>query len=128
MGILKGIIDRFRAMGKTENEILSIVEAAADKATVNPDVAKNENPQKPEIKIETTAEAFVEAVLQTGTTLQQAKTAILTGTSTEKYFVRLQSKTKRTSFLTRSQNSSIPTRICQSGSRFTTTTTRLTVC
>ena len=30
MGILKGIIDRFRAMGKTENEILSIVEAAAD--------------------------------------------------------------------------------------------------
>ena len=64
-------------MGKTENEILSIVEAAADKATVNPDVAKNENPQKPEIKIETTAEAFVEAVLQMGTTLQQAKTAIL---------------------------------------------------
>lgn len=73
MGILKGIIDRFRAMGKTENEISSIVEAAADKATVNPDVAKNENPQKPEIKIETTAEAFVEAVLQMGTTLQQAK-------------------------------------------------------
>lgn len=70
-------IDRFRAMGKTENEISSIVEAAADKATVNPDVAKNENPQKPEIKIETTAEAFVEAVLQMGTTLQQAKTAIL---------------------------------------------------
>ena len=69
MGILKGIIDRFRAMEKTENEISSIVEAAADKATVNPDVAKNENPQKPEIKIETTAEAFVEAVLQMGTTL-----------------------------------------------------------
>ena len=43
----------------------------------NPDVAKNENPQKPEIKVETTAEAFVEAVLRTGTTLQQAKTAIL---------------------------------------------------
>ena len=64
MGILKGIIDRFRAMGKTENEISSIVEAAADKATVNPDVAKNENPQKPEIKIETTAEAFVEAILK----------------------------------------------------------------
>lgn len=77
MGILKGIIDRFRAMGKTENEISSIVEAAADKATVNPDVAKNENPQKPEIKIETTAEAFVKAVLQMGTTLQQVKTAIM---------------------------------------------------
>lgn len=42
MGILKGIIDRFRAMGKTENEISGIVEAAADKATVNPDVAKSE--------------------------------------------------------------------------------------
>lgn len=77
MGILKGIIDRFRAMGKTEKEISGIVEAAADKATVNPDVAKNENTQKPEIKVETTAEEFVEAVLQTGVTMKQAKTAIL---------------------------------------------------
>lgn len=77
MGILKDIIDRFRAMGKTENEISSIVEAAADKATVNPDVAKNENQQKPEIKIETTAEAFVEAVMQTGVTAEQVKTAIM---------------------------------------------------
>lgn len=42
-----------------------------------PDVTKPEKPKKPEIKIETTAEAFVEAVLRTGTTLQQAKTAIL---------------------------------------------------
>ena len=71
MGILKGIIDRFRAMEKTEKEISGIIETAADKATVNPDVTK------PEMKIETTAEAFVEAVLQMGTTLQQAKTAIL---------------------------------------------------
>ena len=77
MGILKGIIDRFRAMGKTENEISSIVEAAADKATVNPDVTKNEDPQKPGIKVATTAEAFAEAVLQTGVTMKQAKTAIL---------------------------------------------------
>lgn len=30
-------------MGKTENEISSIIEAAADKATANPDVTKNEN-------------------------------------------------------------------------------------
>lgn len=51
MGILKGIIDRFRAMGKSEKEISGIIETAA--------------------------EAFVEAVLRTGTTLQQAKTAIL---------------------------------------------------
>ncbi len=77
MGILKGIIDRFRAMGKTEKEISGIIETAADKATANPDVTKPEKPKKPEIKIETTAEAFVEAVLRTGTTLQQAKTAIL---------------------------------------------------
>lgn len=31
MGILKGIIDRFRAMGKTEKEISGIIETAADK-------------------------------------------------------------------------------------------------
>lgn len=36
MGILKGIIDRFRAMGKSEKEISSIIETAADKATANP--------------------------------------------------------------------------------------------
>lgn len=77
MGILKGIIDRFRAMGKSEKEISGIIETAADKATANPDVTKPEKPKKPEIKIETTAEAFVEVVLRTGTTLQQAKTAIL---------------------------------------------------
>lgn len=77
MGILKGIIDRFRAMGKSEKEISSIIETAADKATANPDVTKPEKPKEPEMKIETTAEAFVEAVLQMGTTLQQAKTAIL---------------------------------------------------
>lgn len=73
MGILKGIIDRFRAMGKTEKEISGIIETAADKATVNPDVTKPEKQKEPEMKIETTAEAFVEAVLQMGTTLQQAK-------------------------------------------------------
>lgn len=77
MGILKGIIDRFRAMGKSEKEISGIIETAADKATVNPDVTKPEKPREPEIEIETTAEAFVEAVLQMGTTLQQAKTAIM---------------------------------------------------
>ena len=57
--------------------ISGIIETAADKATVNPDVTKPEKPKEPEMKIETTAEAFVEAVLQMGTTLQQAKTAIL---------------------------------------------------
>lgn len=56
MGILKGIIDRFRAMGKTEKEISGIIETAADKATANPDVTKPEKQREPEIKIETTAE------------------------------------------------------------------------
>ena len=55
MGILKGIIDRFRAMGKTEKEISGIIETAADKATANPDVTKPEKQREPEIKIETTA-------------------------------------------------------------------------
>lgn len=73
MGILKDIIDRFRAMGKTENEISGIIETAANKATANPDVIKPEKPREPEIKIEATAEAFIDAVLQMGTTLQQAK-------------------------------------------------------
>lgn len=66
MGILKGIIDRFRAMEKTEKEISGIIETAADKATANPDVTKPEKQREPEIKIETTAEAFVEAVLRMG--------------------------------------------------------------
>ena len=77
MSIVKNVIEHFRKAGKTENEILSIVEAAADKATVNPDVAKNENSQKPEIKVETSAEQFVEAVMQTGVTAEQVKTAIM---------------------------------------------------
>lgn len=62
---------------RTEKEISGIIETAADKATANPDVTKPEKQREPEIKIETTAEAFVEAVLRMGTTLQQAKTAIL---------------------------------------------------
>lgn len=41
MGILKGIIDRFRALGKSEKEVSDIIEAAANKATVNPEVEKN---------------------------------------------------------------------------------------
>lgn len=83
MGILKGIIDRFRAMGKTEKEISGIIETAADKATVNPDVTKPEKPKEPEMKIETTAEAFVEAVLQMGTTLQTEPDTEQPDTATE---------------------------------------------
>lgn len=77
MGILKDIIDRFRSMGKSEKEISEIIEVAADRATANPDVTKPEKPKESEITIKTTAEAFVDAVLRMGATMQQAKTAIL---------------------------------------------------
>lgn len=77
MGILKGIIDRFRALGKSDKEVSDIIEAAANKATVNPDVAKTEKQEKLEIKVEMTAKVFIEEVLQTGVTMEQAKTAIL---------------------------------------------------
>ena len=66
--------------------------------------------------------------IRSSTVFWHVITGILTGTSTEKSFVRLPSKTKRTLFLTRSQNSSIRTRICRNGSKCMTTTTRLTVC
>ena len=77
MGILKGIIDRFRAMGKTENEISGMIEQAADRATVNKGVTEKKEYKRPEIKVETSAEQFVEAVMQTGVTAEQVKTAIL---------------------------------------------------
>lgn len=77
MGILKGIIDRFRAMGKSEKEISGIIETAADKATVNKGVTEKKEYKRPEIKVETSAEQFVEAVMQTGVTAEQVKTAIM---------------------------------------------------
>ena len=51
MGILKGIIDRFRAMGKSEKEISGIIETAADKATANPDVTKPEKPKNRKLRL-----------------------------------------------------------------------------
>lgn len=77
MGILKGIIDRFREMGKTEKEISGIIEEAADKATVNRGVENTQKVEKPEIKVEMKAEAFIDAVLQIGVTMEQARKAIL---------------------------------------------------
>lgn len=62
---------------KRKKRFRALLRRQQTKATVNPDVTKPEKPKEPEMKIETTAEAFVEAVLQMGTTLQQAKTAIL---------------------------------------------------
>lgn len=77
MEILKGIIDRFRAMGKSEKEISDIIETATDKATANPDVTKLEKPKEPEIKAEIIVEACTRAVSQVGATLQKVKTKIL---------------------------------------------------
>lgn len=77
MSIVKNVIEHFRKAGKTENEISGMIEQAADRATVNKGVTEKKEYKRPEIKVETSAEQFVEAVLRMGTTLQQAKTAIL---------------------------------------------------
>lgn len=77
MSIVKNVIEHFRKAGKTEKEISGMIEQAADRATVNKGVTEKKEYKRPEIKVETSAEQFVEAVLQMGTTLQQAKTAIL---------------------------------------------------
>ena len=77
MGILKGIIDRFRAMGKSEKRDFEHYRDGSRQSDRKSGCHETGKTEKPEIKIETTAEAFVEAVLRIGTTLQQAKTAIL---------------------------------------------------
>lgn len=77
MNMLKSVIERFRASGKTEKEISSIIEEAADKATVNRDALQKKEYKRPEITVTTSAEEFVEAVMRTGVTIEQAKTAIL---------------------------------------------------
>lgn len=81
--MLQDVILGLRKSGKTEKEISGIIEEAADKATVNRGVENTQKVKKPEIKVETTAEAFVEAVLQTGVTMEQAKTAILKMSSSQ---------------------------------------------
>lgn len=55
---VKGIIAKFRAAGKSENEISSIIETAADKATVNKGYLKKDEFPKSEIKVESSTEAF----------------------------------------------------------------------
>ena len=99
MSIVKNVIEHFRKAGKTENEISGMIEQAADRATVNKGVAEDresagrgcctgdqgrrnqgrqkEEEKRPEIKVETSAEQFVEAVMQTGVTAEQVKTAIM---------------------------------------------------
>lgn len=75
MSIVKSVIEHFRKAGKTEKEISSMIEQAADKATVNKGITEKKEYKKPEIKAKTTAEQFVEAVMQTGVTAEQVKTA-----------------------------------------------------
>ena len=77
MSIVKNVIEHFRKAGKTEKEISSMIEQAADKATVNKGITEKKEYKKPEIKAKTTAEQFVEAVMQTGVTAEQVKTASL---------------------------------------------------
>lgn len=77
MSIVKNVIEHFRKAGKTENEISDMTEQAADRATVNKGVTEKKEYKRPEIKVETSAEQFVEAVMQTGVTAEQVKTAIM---------------------------------------------------
>lgn len=77
MSIVKNVIEHFRKAGKTENEISGMIEQAADRATVNKGVTEKKEYKRPEIKVETSAEQFVEAVMQTGVTAEQVKTAIM---------------------------------------------------
>lgn len=77
MRMLKSVIERFRESGKTEKEISGIIEEAADKATVNRDALQKKEYKRPEITVTTSAEEFVEAVMRTGVTIEQAKTEIL---------------------------------------------------
>lgn len=71
MSIVKNVIEHFRKAGKTENEISGMIEQST-KA-----LQKKKKYKRPEIKVETSAEQFVEAVMQTGVTAEQAKTAIM---------------------------------------------------
>ena len=73
MSIVKNVIEHFRKAGKTENEISDMIEQAA----VNKGVTEKKEYKRPEIKVETSAEQFVEAVMQTGVTAEQVKTAIM---------------------------------------------------
>lgn len=77
MSIVKNVIEHFRKAGKTENEISGMIEQTADRATVNKGVTEKKEYKRPEIKVETSAEQFVEAVMQTGVTAEQVKTAIM---------------------------------------------------
>lgn len=61
MSIVKNVIEHFRKAGKTENEISGMIEQAADRATVNKGVTEKKEYKRPEIKVETSAEQFVEA-------------------------------------------------------------------
>ena len=50
---VKSIIARFRAIGKSEDEITAIVETAAEKATVNRGCLKQDECPKQKIKVDT---------------------------------------------------------------------------
>lgn len=72
---VKNIIEKFRATGKTEKEISSIIETVADKATVNKETLKKKEYTKPEIKTKVSTEAFERAILELGITAKQATEA-----------------------------------------------------
>lgn len=76
INVVKGIIAKFKAAGKTENEISEIIEEAAEKASVNKEVLNKRQYEKPEIKTESSIEAFRREILRLGITAEQAAEAI----------------------------------------------------
>lgn len=63
---LKGIIEKFRATGKSEKEISGIIERASDKATVNREAVSEYQLIKPKKEIETFADSLREALTAAG--------------------------------------------------------------
>lgn len=76
MDTVRGIISKFRATGKSEKEISSIIETAAEKATVNKSCLKKDEFIKKGIKVESTTEFFRRTFSEMGITTEQVNEAI----------------------------------------------------
>lgn len=76
---VKTVICRLRAAGKTENEILSILEDAAEKSTVNRKVIKEREPEtalEPHYKHGDSMDSLCYAMAAAGITAEEAATAL----------------------------------------------------
>lgn len=76
MNAVKGIIDRLRAAGKTENKISGIISEASEKATVNRAINTKKEYETPEITVTTSTERLQKALKAAGITMDDAKRAM----------------------------------------------------